>query len=193
VAGRHERLGLGYLSHDEGHPAGCYALAPLVLASPGHLHLLTAWLLETDRDETVQSNLLRLALSAHGWREETLRLMATRLAASHGQWSQDDLAFAVERQHLLDHLAIQETRDHFLDLVVKASRRAGAGPSLSLGTLAFVFGRGEADAWRRWAELARDAHLRELVLVEPGSRYGELYAASSPDEPPDPAGWDRAG
>lgn len=192
VRGRHERLGLDYLWHDEVHPAGCYALAPLVMADPGHVDDLADYLLETDLDEeTIQSNLVRLAFTKYGWNDATRHLLALRLATSHGQWSQEDLCFAVEHCQLLESFEDDESFDHFLDMIVKASRRAGTGPSLSLGTLIFVFGRGRHDQWQHWAARSMEAHTRELVLVEPGSRYGELYKASLPDEELSPELWDK--
>jgi hypothetical protein len=160
------------LEHDEDHPAGCFAMAPLVSSGTRWVPTLAEYLVATDLgEETVQSALVRLALAAHGLAEENLELLALRVGRSPAQFALGDLHDAVIAHGLDERLADERAATRFLDRVVAHARAAAAQPSVPLGTVAFVLGRGDAAHWKRWADLGRAAHGRELELAEPGPRY----------------------
>jgi hypothetical protein len=131
-------LGREGLSHGDMHPAGSFAIVPLVLADPKFIPALIEHLRGYDMDhESFHPSLIEELLKRFGLCEETLDLLAWRAIESDGQ-SRENLNQAVRDHGLLDHWGSMEAfadrmwkineRDKYLPIYV-----ANAGRAVSAG------------------------------------------------------------
>jgi hypothetical protein len=96
----------GPLGHGDCHPAGSFAIVPLVLYDRQHIGALIEHLRGWDMDhESFHPSLIEELLRRHGIGEETLDLLAWRAIESDGQ-SRENLAQAVRDHDLLGRMEL---------------------------------------------------------------------------------------
>jgi hypothetical protein len=112
--------GVPELWHDEMHPVGSFAIAPLALAAAEHVPLAIAQMDVSDLGhETFHQRWIDLLIARHGWREETLDLIAFRASRGYGQHGNVSLGRACAHHGLVAHLDATSGQDAFLERLAR--------------------------------------------------------------------------
>jgi hypothetical protein len=170
------------LAHTDFHPAGSFAIVPLVLADPKYIGALIDHLRGWDMDhESWHAALIDELLRRHGVREETIRLLAWRAVESDGQ-TDENLVQAVRDHSLLAKLEPFGGLDGFAERAHALNQRKAFAPLyIANGGRALCTGDPAAFArWLAWFE-ARGVVFEATDRAPPKAELGDYRIRAWPD------------
>jgi hypothetical protein len=185
---RGDDLAAQHLWHDELHPAGCFAIVPLSLASVDFVPLAIDHLQVTDLDhETFHERWIDGLIARYGWCEPTLELIAFRAGKGRGQSGTPSLQRAAAHHGVIAYLDLHDAHDAFLARLARWrwEDEDGADPAWTAASGQALF-TGDSDGYRRWL-----ARLAALETRDASAYPQEPLDESTVPEPFDPSeDWD---
>ncbi len=179
------------LSHDDTHPAGCYAIVPLVMRDPRHVDALIEHMRGSDLDhESFHASLIETLIVVHGLCDPIRDLLAFRAVDGAGQHGEDNLRLAVQRHGFGEELRAPNGVEAFAARVDRISRRApgskgpdGAYRALYVANAGKALFAGDPVKYARWLALFEKRRLSfDDAEREPPKEHESTWAPGPFDE-----------